>query len=234
MRDTNIRCLNDIRLFERLSADELGSLEQLASLTHSLTLPSSSTIQSPEQNRQELHFIKQGKVRLYKINSGGNPYTIGFLGPGDVFGDLYSIQTRDVYMETMEETMICSVPKESFENFLSTQPKLAIKFLKLLSSKIQERDELLEQLILNSLREQVLHLLLTLSKPLGEEDANGTHVHIPISHQELSNMIGAARECVTLTLRELARDGILTTGRKSIAIQLDKALASLSASTENE
>lgn len=50
-----------------------------------------------------------------------------------------------------------------------------------------------------------------------------TKLDLNLSHQELANMIGATRESVSVTLSQLAKEGIVTTGRKEIAVDLRKA-----------
>jgi len=168
-----------------------------------------------------LFFVKKGKLRLYKMNPDGKQFTVGILGPGNMFGEIdsFSLGTKGIYIETMEETLICSVLKEHFENFLSTRPLLAMKFLKELSDRLKDRDELLEKLALSDLRGKVLFLLYKLSEQFGIEDEGYLKIDMPLTHQELANMIGATREAVSVTLQELAREGLIVTGRKSIKVQ---------------
>ncbi|MEX2416304.1 MAG: hypothetical protein WD424_09170 [Paenibacillaceae bacterium] len=51
--------------------------------------------------------------------------------------DSFSLGTNGIYIETMGETLICSVLKEHFESFLSKRPQLAMKFLKELSDQLK-------------------------------------------------------------------------------------------------
>lgn len=67
---------------------------------------------------------------MYKLNSEGKQYTAAILGAGNMFGeiDAFSLGTRDVYIETLEETLLCSVHKDQFEQFLLQRPELVLRF----------------------------------------------------------------------------------------------------------
>lgn len=86
----------------------------------------------------------------------------------------------------MEETLICSVLKDHFENFLSKRPKLALKFLKELSNQLKDRDELLEKLALGDVRERVIHLLVKLSNQFGKDEGMFRRIELALSHQEMA------------------------------------------------
>ncbi|MCY9669629.1 Crp/Fnr family transcriptional regulator [Paenibacillus alginolyticus] len=217
--------LSKISIFEALPEEDLLELDRMAPMTHFNALPKDTLIQTPDTYRDGLFFIKEGKLRLYKINVEGKQFTVGILGKGNMFGeiDTFSFGTKGIYIETMEETLICSVPKEHFENFLAKRPQLAMKFLTELSKMLRERDEMLEKLALGDVRERVLHLLLKLSEKFGVEDGGLVKIDLPITHQEVAHMIGATREAVTVILNELMKEGMIRTGRKSISIHQSKA-----------
>ncbi len=141
--------------------------------------------------------------------------------------DTFSFGTKGIYIETMEETLICSVLKEHFENFLAKRPQLAMRFLTELSSMLRDRDEMLEKLALGDVRERILHLLLKLSEKFGVEDEGLVKIDLALTHQEVANMIGATREAVTVILNELMKEGMIRTGRKTISIHQRKVKACL-------
>ena len=216
--------LSKISIFETLPTNDLEEIDRMAPMTHFKAVPKETLIQTPEDKKEGLFFVKQGKLRLYKIDPEGKQFTIGILGKGNMYGEIesFSLGTHGIYIGTMEETLICSVLKEDFERFLSKRPLLAMKFLKELSDQLREKEELLTKLVLGDLREKVLYLLMKLSEKFGIEDGEHSKIDIPLTHQELANMIGATRESVTIVLQELTREGYIQTGRKSIWVNIDK------------
>jgi CRP-like cAMP-binding protein len=216
--------LSRISIFETLPEEDLQEIDRMAPMTHFNMLPKGTMVQTPNQVRDGLFFIKEGKLRMYKINADGKQFTAGILGSGNMFGEIaaFSLGTRDIFIETIEETLICSVLKEHFEQFLLKRPQLAMKFLKELSERLRERDELLEKLALGSIRERVLHLLLKLADKFGVEESGYQKIDFALTHQEVANMIGATRESVSVALTDLAKEGIVRTGRKSITVHVGK------------
>ncbi|NQX58027.1 Crp/Fnr family transcriptional regulator [Paenibacillus qinlingensis] len=182
-------------------------------------------VQTPEDDSNGLFIVIEGRIRLFKTNADGKQYTVGILGSGSMYGEsgLFSFGTNGNYMETMEETIVCSIIQDQFEQFLSTRPDLALKFLEELSNRIRDRDEVLEKLALSDLRGKVLFFLTKLSKKFGVEEKGYQRIEIPLTHQELANMIGATRESVSLVLQEFSNEGVIITGRKSIMVQLEMA-----------
>ncbi|NIK70258.1 MULTISPECIES: Crp/Fnr family transcriptional regulator [unclassified Paenibacillus] len=212
--------LSKMSIFDVLTPDDLNELDQITPMKHFNALPKGSIIQKPDTARDGLFFIKEGKVRLYKMTSEGKQFTIVILGKGNVFGeiDTFSFGTKGFYIETMEETLICSVPKQEFENFLAERPLLAMKMLTELSKVLKFKDEMLEKLALGDVRDRILYLLLNLSERFGVEDEGNIRIDLPLTHQDVANMAGATREAVSVILRTLAKNNVIQTGRKSISI----------------
>ncbi|CAM2825284.1 Crp/Fnr family transcriptional regulator [Paenibacillus sediminis] len=218
--------LSRISLFESLPPEDLEQIDKMAPMTHFNKLPKNTVIQQPDSTVEGLFIVKEGKVRLYKLNADGKQFTVGILGPGNMFGEVHfiSLGTKGLYIETVEETLICSLTKNQFENFLLQRPKLAIKFLQILSDRLQEKEELLERIALGNLQDQVLYLLVKLADKFGIPSEGGmVKIDMPLTHQELANMIGATRESVTVVLHDLAKENIVITGRMNIQVHLSKA-----------
>lgn len=217
--------LSQISIFDALPKEDLLEIDRMVPITHFNALPKGTMVQSPDFHRDGLFFVKKGKLRLYKINAEGKQFTVAILGAGNMFGEIdsFSFGTRGNYIETIEESLICSVMQERFEQFLSKRPQLALRFLKELSNRLKERDELLEKLALGDIRQRVLHLLVKLSDQFGVETKGYKRIDMAITHQEVANMIGATRESVTAALNDFVREEIIQTGRKSITVCVEKA-----------
>jgi CRP-like cAMP-binding protein len=214
--------LSQISMFATLPKEDLMEIDRMAPMSK---LPKNMLIQTPVTFREGLYVIKEGKVRLYKINPEGKQFTLGILGKGNVFGevDSFSLGTRDIFIETIDNVLLCSLGKEQFEKFLEERPQLAIKLLKVISDRLKERDMLLEQLAMGDVGDRVLHLLIKLSEQFGVEEEGYHKIDLPLTHQELAYMIGATRESVTMVLKELVKEDVIRTGRASIHVRLNKA-----------
>ncbi|WP_274651146.1 Crp/Fnr family transcriptional regulator [Paenibacillus humicola] len=123
-----------------------------------------------------------------------------------------------MYIEAMESTLVCSMSEAQFERLIVSRPDLALKFLKAVSERLKERDEQLEQLAFNGLRGRILHLLSTLSAKFGIIEDGYALIDLPLTHQEIANMLGATREAVSGIMSALVKEGIVKTSRKSVQL----------------
>jgi len=166
-------------------------------------------------------------LRLYKVNAQGKQFTSDILNEGNVFGemDIISFGTRENYIETIEESHICLMNKERFENFLIQRPQFMMTLLKVLSNRIIGMSQLTQNLALGKLHDKVLYALIKLSDQFGLTGNDEYYkIDFPLSHQEIANLVGATREAVTVVLQELVKEEVIKTGFKTIYIHRKKLL----------
>lgn len=214
----NIQYLSQFNLLNSLSMEDLIEMEQLTLIT---TFPKNTFIQTPETFSEGLYFVKKGQLRLYKVNAQGKQFTSDILNEGNVFGemDIISFGTRENFIETIEESHICLMNKERFENFLIQRPQFMMTLLKVLSNRVIGMSQLTQNLALGKLHDKVLYALIKLSDQFGLTGDNEYYkIDFPISHQEIANLVGATREAVTVVLQELVKEEVIKTGFKTIYI----------------
>lgn len=215
--------LSQMKLFKGLSKDEI---ETMHAFTHMSTIPKNTIVQTPNRKNNGLYFVKEGKLRLYNLSPEGKQYTLGIIGKGNTFGttSLFSLGTQNAYIETLEDILICLFDPEQLEAFLLARPTLLLSILKNLSIKIEEQNQMLEQLALYDIKERTVFWLKKLAKEFGVENGDFVTIDLPLSHQELANMIGSTRESVSVILSHLSKEGIILSGRLNISILKTKLL----------
>ncbi|PQP85528.1 Crp/Fnr family transcriptional regulator, partial [Paenibacillus sp. AR247] len=109
--------LSQISIFEEMSQEEIREIDQLDTIHHFNWITKNTLVQTPESAREGLYFVKEGKLRLYKLNDSGKQFTLGILTRGNIFGELnsFSFGTRQVYIETLESSLLCTMSELQFE-----------------------------------------------------------------------------------------------------------------------
>ncbi len=217
--------LSQINLLEELPMEDLQMIDAMAPMS---TVKRGTMIITPEQNNNNLYLLKQGKVRLYKMNEEGKQLTLGLLGKGNIFGETetFSTGSGSAYVEAMDDALVCILGKQDFENLLTKRPQVALKLVNILTQRLRESEEMLENLAFRDVRYRLLYLLVKLAKRFGETQSDSgpfLKLDLTLSHQELANMIGATRESVSVALSQLSKEDIVRTGRKEIALDIEKA-----------
>lgn len=216
----------DQSIFEELPMEDLRMIDEMAPMS---SIEKGALIITPNTVSRNLYLLKQGRIRLFKVNEDGKQLTLGLLGKGNIFGETetFSTGSGSAYVEAVDDALVCILGKQDFETFLTKRPQVALKMMSILTQRIRKSEEMLENLAFRDIRYRLLYLLAKLTKSFSQASTVklGPYIKLDLnlSHQELANMIGATRESVSVTLSNLVKDGIVVTGRKEIAIDLGRA-----------
>ncbi|MFD2115817.1 Crp/Fnr family transcriptional regulator [Paenibacillus yanchengensis] len=214
-----IQYLSQFNLLRSLSKEDLITMDELTSIT---TFPKHTFIQTPETFTEELYFVKEGKVRLYQLNNEGKQFTLDILSEGNIFGEIgdISLGTRGLFIETIEESDICVMDKERFESYLIRCPQFTMNMIKAMSERLSYMSSLVQNLAIGRLHDKIIHVLAELSDRFGVWDEGNDYCRIDmlISHQEIAHLVGASREAVSMALKELAENGLIRTGFRTISV----------------
>lgn len=213
--------LSQINLFDEL---EMSDLKQIDNVSDMQPLKKGTLILGPEKPMKALFLLKQGTVRLYRSNAAGKQLTVDLLGDGNIFGETSSFSLTDdfVYAEAMSDVYVCVIGKTQFETLISENPKLAIKFIEILSSRLKEIYEMSENLALHSVKYRILSLLLKLSEKFGKRKNEWQTIDIKLTHYDIATMIGSTRETVSATIGDLKKAGYIKKNPLVFAVHASK------------
>jgi len=201
--------------------EELDKLIQDAS--RMTTLPAKHSVFSEGNHPNFLFYIVRGKIKTSKTDKQGNEFITGLHKAGDFIGytDLLENTAYTENAIVLEESEICSIPKEHFFELIHHSSEIAGKFIKILSDNVIENEERLLKLAYSSVRKRVAEALLKLQKKYQEN--SGEEFAISISREDLSSIVGASKETVIRTLSDFKEEGLISiTGRKIILEQKAK------------
>jgi CRP-like cAMP-binding protein len=136
-------------------------------------------------------------------------------GGGDFFGELSLFDDRPLGMSVvaMEDVEIQLLLKEDFHRQLRAMPEIAIGLLRSLCSRLRQADMRISAAALLDVPQRVAHVLLELA-----DEHDGTLIPQPLTHQFISQLVGASRESVSRTMSQLAQDGLISTARDTATI----------------
>ncbi|WP_129688627.1 Crp/Fnr family transcriptional regulator [Gottfriedia acidiceleris] len=210
-RDDIKKHLQTVPLFKELSEDEL---EPIISISSPRKYNSHSIIFMQDELLDRVFFIHTGTVKIYKTDANGKEQIVSVLQEGEMFphAGFFRKGTFPANAEVIENAQLIVTPINDFEKILISYPELCIKMFRVLGEKIVDLQHRLEEKILHNTYEQVIMLLIRLSKSNGEKIGDSYKITTKFTNTELANMIGTSRETVSRTLTQL---------RKKDAISLD-------------
>jgi CRP/FNR family transcriptional regulator, global nitrogen regulator len=185
------------------------------------------TIFAPGDPDDQLYFLLEGTVRLYKIYGDYKEATTALLKDSGVFGKLSLVEGRwqNVFAEAITDVRVASVQKSTLSEVIKRRPEFAMKLFFSFSERLRQSDEVIESLLHREVSVRLATLLLNLSDRLGEDDGADTVLNMRLTHQDLANMIASTREAVSKVMSEFQREGLVRVQNRRVAILNKEALA---------
>ncbi|CAM2977913.1 Crp/Fnr family transcriptional regulator [Helicobacter burdigaliensis] len=183
--------------------------------------PKGQKIFSNENECRGLVLIEYGALRAYIISPNGKEINLFVLKEGDYCILSASCMLKnisfDVNLEFVETSNVFILPSKAF-NEISNKYKKAKQFhLDLLSSRLSNVVDSLSSLAFMSLSDRVMAFLL---KSIQDKNKNSLY----ITHEEIANSLGSAREAISRVLKDLQKQGKISQSRGIIEILETKSV----------
>lgn len=188
--------------------------------------PKGSYLFFEKEEGNTLYIVVSGLIKIYKSDVSGRTKTLAYLKEGDFFGEMAMLdeEKRSASACVMEDSLVLILNRSDFQREILNYPEIALKLMKTLSERIRSANKQIEDLTFRNLPGRVASTLLDLSKKYGVKDNQGTKINLKLTHQELADMIGTAREVVTSILSNFKKAGCIVFNQKYIVIADDKEL----------
>ncbi|TCI24109.1 MULTISPECIES: Crp/Fnr family transcriptional regulator [unclassified Exiguobacterium] len=212
--------LSHISLFDELPMQELKVIDEMSKMR---PVKKGKVIVSPDAPIPALFLLKEGQVRLYRMNQHGKQFTVDILTSGNIFGETatLSLTDDDLYAEAMTDTYLCTIGVDEFEQFIEKNPKIALKLINILSVRLKEVYALSEKIALTDVKYRILFLLLKLSEKSGERKKEWQTINMKLTHADIAAMVGTTRETTSVIMSNLKKDGYIKKGLR-LSIHADK------------
>jgi CRP/FNR family transcriptional regulator/CRP/FNR family cyclic AMP-dependent transcriptional regulator len=174
-----------------------------------------------EDAGQALFIVENGSVRVYFPSPQGNDLTLAVFGPGDFFGEMSLLDgsPRSASASASADTVLLTLERSDFIAVLTSRPAAALSVLEVVSRRLRDANEMASDLAFLDVGGRLARKLLDLAGSHGKRTPNGTLLDLPLTQEELANMIGVTRESVNRNLGEFRRLGLVgNQGRKFVIL----------------
>lgn len=174
-----------------------------------------------------IFYIKNGKVKKYKVDNIGKEKIFYVANKGELIG-YHAILAAEQYPDSaaaLEESVITFIPKEDFLKVLDQSPILSKRLLKTLSHEFAVLANNISVFSQRSVRERLAITLIVLREKYKKETAEGQPIIINLSRDDIASMAGTTRENVVRIMREFKDEQLIETkGRKICLINVKKMI----------
>jgi CRP/FNR family transcriptional regulator/CRP/FNR family cyclic AMP-dependent transcriptional regulator len=215
--DIETSYLKQVPLFADLN-DE--SLHELTSVVKRRTFRSGEVICHRDDPGQVLYIIKEGKVKICLISPDGQEISLVVFGKGECFGELALLDglPRSADAIAVERVECYTLQRSDFHNTIMKNPKIAIQVLEIISKRLRNTNEQVEDLIFLDVYGRVAKKLLELSEAHGAKVEDGVRIEVRMTQQELASMVGASRESVNKVMGYFTDKKFISTDKHRITL----------------
>jgi CRP/FNR family transcriptional regulator len=173
-----------------------------------------------------LYIIKDGMVKLSKSLPDGREQIMCPRGAGQLIGFSGLGSTNyPVTATALTDVDTCSIDHSDMERVLQNNPGTAMDVIGLLNQELGQSQAMICNLGLKNATEKVASFILSLVPGDAGETA---HIPLPLSRQEIGEMLGLTVETVSRIMAEFRREQILESPRGGIELLSISRLKTLS------
>jgi CRP/FNR family transcriptional regulator len=204
--DSSDVCLGQLWLFSSLDAAEMRAL--IAAAGRRRQAAGSYVFLQGEPARW-LFVIKAGRIKLTKTDAEGNEILVDIRKAGDFLGETFLADEADYPLtaECVEDSLLCGITRAQFERLVSERPAIGLQVMRAMSERITYLTSRVGDLAATHLEERLYAVLTTVAREHGTRTPAGLVIEFPLTHEELSFLVGAHRVSVTRALKSLSEAG---------------------------
>jgi CRP/FNR family transcriptional regulator, cyclic AMP receptor protein len=192
-----------------------------------LELADGQTVYDAGAPAEQLYFVEAGQVRTYEAGSDESARLLEILGPGDWFGEdaLSSAEAYSSRAVVVSNAVLWTMPVERVMESFCREPKLAAELIRQLASRLQAARQDASQFVFDDCSARLVKTLLRFSATAAATPLENGTITLRITHRQLAQAVGAARETVSLALTNLRQQNLLRTGRNRLVFNPDSLQA---------
>lgn len=218
--------LKHIRLFDGISSSDMQEMEKITRMEE---VKKRQPLYLPGDPSSNVYLLKKGRVKIASTAPSGKEVTFDILEPGEVFGELDVLEDapRSTSAETLDDAVICVIPRKEFDHYLAMHPTVMFKLTKLIGLRLKKIQSRVEDLVFRDVPARLAHLLAELSKTEGVADTQGIRLKVKLTHQEMANLIGCSRETVSTIIGQFRDQGLIQMDGRTITLLKPDTLSRL-------
>ena len=170
-----------------------------------------------------------GKVKIFKDGISGRTQIIRVIKPVEYFGyrAYFANQNFVTAAAAFESSVICKIPIELIYQWMSTNNKLAMFFIKLLAIDLGISDQRTVNLTQKHIRGRLAEALLFLKDSYGLEE-DGATLSIYLSREDLANLSNMTTSNAIRTLSTFASEKLIAIDGRKIKVIDEERLRKIS------
>ena len=210
-----------------LNSEELHAFE--GAVDRTIKIQKKEKLYSRGDKLTSVYAIKAGSIKSYLASPSGQAQVLGFHLPGDLLGfDGFATDQHTNDAVAMEDTILCKLPIENFDNLCNALPGLRKVMMQQVGSEINRHHSLVLTLGQMQTEERLATYLLRIACYYQSRGYSCTQFNLPMTRHDLANFLGMAPETLSRMFARLEKQNIMKINRREVSILDMEALKKLS------
>jgi len=208
------------------------SLDALQRLGFATVCPKGSVLSAERQSAREISIVCQGHVKISAGSQTGKTICLGIAGPGTVLGLSAAISKtpHQVRIETLEPCQLRIIKADRFLALARDDQSVCFAAAKCLSNDVRKMHECARLFGLShSAAQKLAQVLVGWDIHEDSEPKGKPRLRFHLTHQELAEVLGVARETVTRLLTSFERKELIHCRGATLVIENERRLRALAA-----
>jgi CRP/FNR family transcriptional regulator, dissimilatory nitrate respiration regulator len=156
--------------------------------------------------------IIDGKVKIFKISPFGKEHILHIFGQGEIFAEVAVFSGQDFPANAMalEESVLVFFPRDRFKALLADNPDLSLSLLGLMSMRLRQLVNKVEELSLKEVPARLATHFLLLRENTGRDEFD-----LDVNKSQLAALLGTIPETLSRVIRKMKDEELIkVTGSK--------------------
>jgi CRP/FNR family transcriptional regulator, cyclic AMP receptor protein len=196
-----------------------------------VNFPKHSTLFEEGRQPDGIYILLRGKVKLSVDLRGGRTLILGIAQPGEVLGlsAIMSGKPAEFTAETLTLAQFSFVERKEFLHLIGEHCELCVLVVEVLSHQLREAVDMIHYSSGSQpAAEKLASLLASWISTSGEIREQGLELKLPLTQEEIGQMIGVSRETVSRLLAGFEKEEILSLDGSRLRILKKEALEAFS------
>ena len=178
----------------------------------------------PMLDPEFVFLLETGLVRIFRRSANGAEITLGYVHPGEVFGELtvFSERPRESYAMAAQSSTVIRVARQVFADAIHQRASVVFSVAAQMGGRFKQIEARAEDLVFRSARARLAKVLLELADEFGAQAGGHPVIGARLTQAELATLAGTSRPTVSIMLADFEEEGLITREGGKIAL-VDKA-----------
>jgi CRP/FNR family transcriptional regulator, cyclic AMP receptor protein len=201
-----------------LSENEIARWRTVAPSLATLDFRDRAVVYGQGDRLASLFWLLKGIVKLSHITEGGIQLTTDVLRPGGVFGSTLATEASEHTATSLGEIRVAKITHDDLSGLVGDSPAFAAFLCAALEAWQKRTERKLITILTKKVETRLVETLRELALVFGTPCPHGYALEIPLTQQDIADLVYASRPVVTKAMNALRRRGVLDYRRELICV----------------